>query len=59
VKALVSLDTKAALQKRCMEIGITESEFAAILIEAAVHGREHVHSVQRARIDGVLGSGPE
>lgn len=59
VKCLVSIDTKALLQKRCADLGITESEFTAILIEAAVHGRDHVHSMQRARIDGVLGTVPE
>ena len=54
-KTLLAQPTKEALQKRAMEIGMSESELIAVLIESAVHGPEHVRTVTLSRIERALG----
>lgn len=59
VKGRVSATTKGALLQACHDAGVTESEFIAILVEGAVHGRAHVLKLQQDRVERVLGMGRE
>lgn len=54
-KTLLAQPTKEALQKRAMEVGMSESELIAVLIENAVHGADHVRKITLDRIERALG----
>lgn len=55
VEARVTDETKFALAQRCHQIGITESDFIANLVELSLFGYEHVASVQQERLRQVCG----
>ena len=44
-----------ALARRCHEIGITESDYVATLVETSLFGEDHVRTVQEQRLKAVCG----
>lgn len=56
IEARVPDETKFALAHRCHQIGITESDFIANLVEISLFGYEHVASIQQDRLRMVCGS---
>lgn len=56
IEARVTDETKLALAQRCHQIGITESDFIAQLVELSLYGYEHVASGQQDRLRMVCGS---
>lgn len=54
VKSRITDESKFALQKRCHELGVTESDYVCQLIEVSLHGLEHVASIQRERLNKVV-----
>jgi hypothetical protein len=55
VEARITDETKFDLARRCHELGLTESDYLASLIEVSLYGAEHVLSVQRTRLKEVCG----
>ena len=55
VEARVTDETKFALARRCHEIGITESDYVATLVETSLFGEDHVRTVQEQRLKAVCG----
>lgn len=62
VKARITDETKLALQRRCNELGMTESEYVDKLINISLFGLDHVVASERERTQKVAGlwtqSGP-
>jgi hypothetical protein len=56
IEARVTDETKFALAHRCHQIGISESDFIANLVELSLFGYEHVASIQQERLRQVCGS---
>lgn len=56
VESRVTDETKFALARRCHELGMTESDYVANLVEVSLFGFDHVASVQASRLRGVCGS---
>lgn len=56
IEARVTDETKFTLAQRCHQIGITESDFIANLVEMSLFGYDHVASVQQDRLRMVCGS---
>ena len=54
-EARVSDETKFALQRRCHEIGLTESDYIDRLLCISLFGKEHVLSVMREQTEKVCG----
>lgn len=55
VKARVSDDTKLALQKRCAELSITESDYIDRLLLVSLFGFETVVQMEREKTEKVVG----
>ena len=55
VKARVSDETKFALQKRCAELGITESDYIDRLLLVSLFGFESVVQMEREKTEKVAG----
>lgn len=55
LKSKVSEPVKAEIQRRCIAVGMSESEFIAWHFEAVLFGMEHAQSVHRARLEMVVG----
>ena len=55
VKARVSDDTKLALQKRCAELSITESDYIDRLLLVSLFGLETVIQMEREKTEKVVG----
>lgn len=56
IESRVTDETKFDLARRCHEIGMTESDYVAQLVEVSLYGFEHVTSVQAGRLRLVCGS---
>lgn len=56
IEARVTDETKFALAQRCHQIGVTESDFIANLVELSIFGYEHVASIHQERLRMVCGS---
>lgn len=55
IEARVTDELKFALQKRCHELSMTESDYLDCLVNMAVFGYEHVRSVEQKRLELVSG----
>lgn len=55
IEARVHDETKFDLTRRCHELGISESEFVASLVEVSLYGADHVLRMQQQRLSGVCG----
>lgn len=55
VKARITDETKFALQRRCNELGMTESEYVDKLINISLFGLDHVVTSERERTKKVAG----
>ncbi len=55
IKARVSDETKLALQRRCHELGITESEYLDKLVNISLFGIDEVMEAERKRAQGIVG----
>lgn len=55
VKARITDETKFALQRRCNELGMTESEYVDKLICISLFGLDHVVASERERTTKVAG----
>lgn len=58
IKARTSDEIKFALQHRCHELGMTESEDIDRLVAMSLFGVEHVISVEQQRTKAVAGLWP-
>jgi hypothetical protein len=58
IKARTSDELKFTLQRRCHELGMTESEYIDRLVALSLFGEEHVLSVDREKTKGVAGLCP-
>jgi hypothetical protein len=58
IKARTSDELKFALQRRCHELGMTESEYIDRLVAVSLFGIEHVNSVEQERTKKVAGLWP-
>jgi hypothetical protein len=58
VKARTSDELKFELQRRCHEIGVTESEYVERLLALSLFGEEHVNSLEVAKTRAVAGKCP-
>lgn len=58
VKARVSDETKFALQRKCAELGMTESEFIDRLLCVALFGVEEVINAEQKKTMSVAGLWP-
>lgn len=56
VKARVTEETKIALQKRCAELGITESDYIDRLLLVSLFGAEEVLKMEREKTEKVIGA---
>ncbi len=54
-EARITDDVKFDLQRRCHELGMTESDFVGRLIEVSLYGFDHVLKLERDRIGKVCG----
>lgn len=55
VEARVTDELKFELQRRCHEIGITESDYLERLLSVSLFGLEHVQMIEQERIRQVCG----
>jgi hypothetical protein len=55
VEARVTDDLKFALQRRCHELAMSESDYIDRLVCVSLYGIEHVRSVELSRIEQVCG----
>ena len=55
VKARVTDETKFALQKRCAELGVTESDYIDTLLTVSLFGVEQVLKAEQSRVAAVAG----
>lgn len=55
VKARTSDELKFALQRRCHQLGVTESEYIDRLLAISLFGIEHVNSLEQERTRAVAG----
>lgn len=55
VRARVTDELKFSLQRRCNELGITESEYIDTLLSVSLYGEDKVLTAQRARVEAVAG----
>ena len=55
VEGRVTDETKFALQRRCHEIGVSESDYIDRLVLVSLHGLEHVSSLEQERLRRVCG----
>lgn len=59
IKARTSDELKFALQRRCHELGMTESEYIDRLVAVSLFGIEHVNTVEQERTKRVAGLWPD
>jgi len=55
IKARVSDETKFALQRKCHELGITESEYLDKLVNISLFGIDEVIEGERQKAQGIVG----
>ncbi len=55
VKARITDETKFALQKRCAELGITESDYIDRLLCVSLFGIEQVIKAEKTKTEGIVG----
>lgn len=55
IEARVTDETKNDLVRRCHELGMNESQFLELLVEANLYGIDHLLSMERERIKKVCG----
>lgn len=56
VKARVTEETKVALQKKCAELGITESDYIDRLLLVSLFGAEEVLKMEQEKTEKVIGA---
>jgi hypothetical protein len=56
VKARVTEETKLALQRRCAELGITESDYIDRLLLVSLFGADEVLKMEQEKTEKVMGS---
>jgi hypothetical protein len=54
VKARITDESKFALQRRCHELGVSESEYVSHLIEVSLFGLDHVEMMRREQLNAVV-----
>jgi hypothetical protein len=55
IEARVTDELKFALQKRCHELIMTESDYLDCLVTLAIFGVEHVRNIEQKRLEMVSG----
>lgn len=59
VKARITDESKFALQRRCHELGVTESDYVGQLIDVSLYGKKHVESIALDRMRQVVQMFPD
>lgn len=59
IKGKVSERVKLEIQRRCAATVMSESEWLSSYLEASLFGIEHAESIQKQRLQVVLGKGLE
>lgn len=54
VKSRISDEVKYELQRRCHELGVSESEYVSHLIEVSLFGLDHVQTVRHQQLAAVV-----
>lgn len=55
IKARVSDETKLTLQRKCHELGITESEYLDKLVNISLFGIDHVMEIEQDKANTIAG----
>lgn len=55
IEARIHDETKFDLTRKCHELGISESEYLAHLVEVSLYGADHVLRMHQQRVAGVCG----